>query len=84
MAIGAAAGTPFELRIAEMSGVKKLSALGWKGRAAAGWLFESESVGTGLELRGAGSEVWLFSMVLRRDELFNRLIAVDEAHWESI
>ena len=64
-------------------GLGKVAALGWKSRMAAGWAVGAE-LGTGIELVNAEGQKFTFSAVLRRDELFNRLIAIVKgAAWES-
>lgn len=76
---------PFVVPVSEIREIRKVGGLGWKGKIVAGWAVKGKEVVDGLVL------VWdyqtlethqLMAMPMR-DELFNRLLAIDGQVWES-
>ena len=75
------------ISMADVTELKKMGGLGWKGRMAAGWMLDSKgSVGNGLDVSwGQGgpfdTQKVKFSGIVRRDELFNRLAAIGPSNF---
>lgn len=83
--------------ISDITEVKKVGGLGWKGKLVVGWATEKE-VKDGLEIvarvrvglgngdgggEGGEEKRWRITALKERDELFNRLVAVGGQVWES-
>lgn len=68
--------------IADITEVKKVGGLGWKGKIVVGWATERE-IKDGIEIMTKQGEKWRITALKERDELFNRLIALDRQVWES-
>lgn len=68
--------------INEISELKKVGGLGWKGKIIVGWATERE-IKDSLEIVGRNGERWRVTALKERDELFNRLVAVGGQVWES-
>jgi hypothetical protein len=67
--------------IADLVEVRKVGGLGWKGRLLAGWAL-GEDIPDGVELTLRAGDKLLFTAMPRRDELFNRLVAMGAQRWE--
>jgi hypothetical protein len=70
------------VNIADVVEVRKLGGLGWKGRLLAGWALGVD-IPDGVELTTRAGEKVVFTAMPRRDELFNRLVAMGAQRWEA-
>ncbi|TFK49827.1 hypothetical protein OE88DRAFT_1632450 [Heliocybe sulcata] len=68
--------------ISEIRELKKVGGLGAKGRLVVGYALGMEIV-DGLEIVGADGKGRLCTAIEKREELFNRLVAMDGQKWES-
>lgn len=68
--------------ISEISELKKVGGLGWKGKILVGWATERE-IKDSLEIVTRNGERWRVTALKERDELFNRLVAIGGQIWES-
>lgn len=75
----------FSIPVSEIQELRKVDGLGWKGKLIAGWAFKSKEVVDGLVLvrKGDKQETYQLLAMPMRDELFNRLLAIDGQVWES-
>ncbi|CAL5867521.1 uncharacterized protein PFLUO_LOCUS1740 [Penicillium psychrofluorescens] len=74
----------FSLPITDIREMKKLGGMGWKGKLVVGWAIGSKEVVDGLLIVGKepGHSYQLTAMGTR-NQLFNRLIAIDGQVWET-
>lgn len=75
----------FVVPVSDIREMKKVGGLGWKAKIVAGWAFEGKEVVDGLVIVSgdkAQDTHQLMAMPLR-DELFNRLLAIDGQVWEK-
>ena len=72
----------FTVAIAEIQELKKIGGLGWKAKLIVGWATDRE-IADGLEIVDKRGHTWRLTALPLRDELFNRLIAIDGQKWES-
>ncbi|KAJ5492942.1 hypothetical protein N7539_001688 [Penicillium diatomitis] len=74
----------FSMPISDIQEMKKLGGMGWKGKLVVGWAIGEKEVMDGILLGGKypGQSYRLTAMKMR-NELFNRLIAIDGQVWES-
>jgi len=72
----------FSVAIADIQELKKIGGLGWKAKIIVGWAFDRE-VADGLEIVDKMGDTWRITALPLRDELFNRLVAIDGQKWES-
>ncbi|KAJ5818536.1 hypothetical protein N7474_004127 [Penicillium riverlandense] len=74
----------FSLPVPEIQEMKKLGGMGWKGKLLVGWAMGSKEVVDGLLIVGKepGQSYQLTAMGTR-NQLFNRLVAIDGQVWES-
>lgn len=70
------------ISIANITELKKVGGLGWKGKIIVGWATQKE-VKDGLEIVTRDGGRWRITALKERDELFNRLIAIGGQVWES-
>ncbi|KAK5001183.1 hypothetical protein LTR66_000060 [Elasticomyces elasticus] len=68
--------------ISDIKELKKVGGLGWKAKLVVGWALDRE-VADGLEIVDKRGQTWPLTALLLRDELFNRLVAMDGQKWES-
>lgn len=68
--------------ITDLTEVKKIGGLGWKGKIVVGWSTNRE-VKDGIELMTRDGKTYRAMAIKQRDELFNRLIAMGQQVWES-
>lgn len=68
--------------IGDISELKKVGGLGWKTKIIVGWSMGREVV-DGLAVKTKDDREAHFTAVIRRDELFNRLIAMGSQMWET-
>ncbi|KAI9830285.1 MAG: hypothetical protein M1826_004896 [Phylliscum demangeonii] len=72
----------FEIAIPAITGLKKVGGLGWKAKLIVGWALDRE-LADGLEIVDDRGHTYLLTAIPLRDELFNRLVALDGQKWES-
>lgn len=72
----------FSVAIEDIKEIRKVGGLGWKGKLIVGWALGSE-VADGLEIVDALGHVYKVTAMGRRDEVFNRLIALGNQRWET-
>ncbi|KAJ3820222.1 hypothetical protein F5880DRAFT_991018 [Lentinula raphanica] len=72
----------WSLLINDIVEVRKVGGFGWKGKMIVGWS-TGDRVIDGLELTDKEGKVYLLTALPRRDELFNRLVAIGNQRWES-
>ncbi|KAI9367464.1 hypothetical protein BJX61DRAFT_528349 [Aspergillus egyptiacus] len=74
----------FTLPVSEIREMRKIGGMGWKGKLAAGWAVGGKEVVDGLILTGERQdESYQLTAMSKRDELFNRLVAIDGQVWKS-
>jgi hypothetical protein len=71
----------FSVAIADIQR-EEIGGLGWKAKIIVGWAFDRE-VADGLEIVDKMGDTWRITALPLRDELFNRLVAIDGQKWES-
>lgn len=72
----------FSIAIEDIKEIRKVGGLGWKGKLLVGWALGSE-VADGLEIVDDAGHVYKVTAMGRRDEVFNRLIALGNQRWET-
>ncbi|KAJ3848377.1 hypothetical protein EV368DRAFT_49404 [Lentinula lateritia] len=72
----------WSLLINEIVEVRKVGGFGWKGKMIVGWS-TGDRVIDGLEIIDVNGNVYYITALPRRDELFNRLVAIGDQRWES-
>lgn len=72
----------FTVAIADIKELKKVGGLGWKAKLVVGWATDRE-IADGLEIVDRMGRTWRVTALPLRDELFNRLVALDGQKWES-
>jgi hypothetical protein len=74
----------FQIPVSEITELKKTEGLGWKGKLIVELTAGSKEAADGLVISGSESEqVYHLTGMKARDQLFNRLIAIDAQFWES-
>ncbi|PYH93650.1 hypothetical protein BO71DRAFT_484433 [Aspergillus ellipticus CBS 707.79] len=73
----------FSIPVTEIQEMRKIGGLGWKGKLVTGWALGGKEVVDGLVLVGNGTGFRLTAMKMR-NQLFNRLVAIDGQVWESV
>lgn len=68
--------------IADITEVKKIGGLGWKGKIIVGWATNRE-VKDSLEIVTKDGHKYRTTALKERDELFNRLVSMGQQVWES-
>jgi hypothetical protein len=68
--------------IQDISELKKVGGLGWKGKIVVGWA-TSREVKDGIEIVTKQGEVFRTTALKERNELFNRLLSLGSQVWES-
>jgi hypothetical protein len=72
----------FQIPVADIREMKKLGGLGWKGKLVVGWALGSKEVVDGLQIVGKDpKESFQLTAMGTRNQLFNRLIAIDGQVW---
>ncbi|KAJ3905533.1 hypothetical protein F5879DRAFT_950167 [Lentinula edodes] len=72
----------WSLLINDILEVRKVGGFGWKGKMIVGWS-TGDRVIDGLEIIDVNGNVYYITALPRRDELFNRLVAIGNQRWES-
>lgn len=74
----------FSMPVTDIREMRKLGGMGWKGKLVVGWAMSSKEVVDGLLLVGKDpAQTYQLTAMGTRNELFNRLIAIDGQVWES-
>ncbi|RHZ66717.1 uncharacterized protein CDV56_103492 [Aspergillus thermomutatus] len=74
----------FQIRVSDITELKKTEGLGWKGKLIVELTAGSKEAADGLVISGSESEqAYHLTGMKARDQLFNRLIAIDAHCWES-
>ncbi|CAD6893209.1 unnamed protein product [Tilletia laevis] len=72
----------FSLQIEDIAEITKRGGLGWKAKLLVSWAMESD-IADGLEIVTKTGEKYTITAIPRRDEVFNRLIALSpNTNWE--
>jgi len=72
----------WSLAIDDIREVRKVGGFGWKGKMVVGWS-TGDRVIDGLEIIDMNGTVYFITALPRRDEVFNRLVAIGKQRWES-
>lgn len=73
----------FQVPVSEISEMRKTGGLGWKGKLVVGWAIGGKEVVDGLLLVAKNGQRFQLTAMVSRNQLFDRLIAIDEQVWES-
>ncbi|EAW09845.1 DUF3292 domain-containing protein [Aspergillus clavatus NRRL 1] len=74
----------FSIPVTEIHEMRKIGGMGWKGKLVAGWAVGGKEVVDGLVITGTRlDEAYQLTALTTRNELFNRLVAIDGQVWES-
>jgi hypothetical protein len=74
----------FTIPVTEIQEMRKIGGMGWKGKLVAGWAVGGKEVVDGLVLIGKHpQDSYQLTAMSTRNELFNRLVAIDGQVWES-
>jgi len=74
--------TVWSMPIGNITAMRKHSGFGFKSKLMAGWALDEE-VNDSLGLSDKSGNEWPVTAIPRRDELFNRLIAIGDQKWET-
>lgn len=73
----------FTIAVDDIAEIRKIGGYGWKGKLVIGWALSTE-VADGIEITDKSGVIKRLTAMPRRDEVFNRVIAVSpKQHWES-
>ncbi|OJJ35914.1 hypothetical protein ASPWEDRAFT_69172 [Aspergillus wentii DTO 134E9] len=73
----------FTMPVTEIQEMRKIGGLGWKGKIITGWAVGSKEVVDGLTIVGKQQQTYRLTAMKLRNELFNRLVAIDGQVWET-
>ncbi|KAL3461196.1 hypothetical protein BJX64DRAFT_300208 [Aspergillus heterothallicus] len=74
----------FTMPVTNIHEMRKIGGMGWKGKLVTGWAVGGKEVVDGMILSGKGlKESYQLTAMSKRDELFNRLVAIDGQVWKS-
>jgi Protein of unknown function (DUF3292). len=74
----------FTIPVSDILEMKKLGGMGWKGKLVVGWAIGSKEVVDGLLIQGKEpNQTYQLTAMVMRNQLFNRLIAIDGQVWET-
>jgi hypothetical protein len=71
------------IALGDIRELKKIGGLGFKGRLVVGYALGMQIV-DGLEIINGAGESFVMTAIEKRDELFNRLIAIERQRWEAL
>ncbi|KAJ9663591.1 hypothetical protein H2201_005552 [Coniosporium apollinis] len=71
----------WSLPVSDIKEMKKIGGFGWKAKLVVGWALDRE-VADGLEIVDRRGVTWKVTAMVLRDELFNRLVAINGQKWE--
>lgn len=73
----------FTIPVTDIQEMRKLGGMGWKGKLVVGWAIGSKEVVDSLLIKGKEShQSYQLTAMGTRDQLFNRLVAIDGQVWE--
>ncbi|OQD89529.1 hypothetical protein PENANT_c002G08742 [Penicillium antarcticum] len=74
----------FTMPVSDIQEMRKLGGMGWKGKLVVGWALGSKEVVDGLLITGTKpKQTYQLTAMGTRNQLFNRLIAIDGQVWAS-
>ncbi|CBF85245.1 hypothetical protein AN1625.2 [Aspergillus nidulans FGSC A4] len=74
----------FDIPVSDIKEMRKIGGMGWKGKLVTGWAVGGKEVVDGIVVKGNHShQEFQLTAVTKRDELFNRLVAIDGQVWNS-
>ncbi|GAB1216118.1 hypothetical protein ATERTT37_005323 [Aspergillus terreus] len=74
----------FTIPVTDIREMRKIGGLGWKGKLVTGWAVGSKEVVDGLVIVGKEpDQTYQLTAMRMRNQLFNRLVAIDGQVWES-
>lgn len=73
----------FQVSVSEICEMRKTGGLGWKGKLVVGWAIGGKEVVDGLLIVVKDEQRYQLTAMSARNQLFDRLIAIDEQVWES-
>ncbi|KAJ5137266.1 Methyltransferase type 11 [Penicillium atrosanguineum] len=74
----------FTIPVSDILEMKKQGGMGWKGKLVVGWAIGSKEVVDGLLIQGKEPhQTYQLTAMGTRNQLFNRLIAIDGQVWET-
>lgn len=74
----------FTIPVTDIQEMRKLGGMGWKGKLVVGWAIGSKEVVDSLLIKGKEShQSYQLTAMGTRDQLFNRLVAIDGQVWET-
>ncbi|PSS29632.1 hypothetical protein PHLCEN_2v2780 [Hermanssonia centrifuga] len=71
----------FTIGINSISELRKMGGFGWKGKMVVGWALRRQVL-DGLEIKDRDGKSIVLTAIKGRDELFNRLVAMNGQKWE--
>ncbi|KAL4973929.1 hypothetical protein BDW66DRAFT_140986 [Aspergillus desertorum] len=74
----------FDIPVTDIKEMRKIGGMGWKGKLVTGWAVGGKEVVDGILVKGKHPyQEFQLTAVNKRDELFNRLVAIDGQVWNS-
>ncbi|CAG8124316.1 unnamed protein product [Penicillium salamii] len=74
----------FTMPVNEIQEMRKLGGMGWKGKLVVGWALGSKEVVDGLLITGTkAGQTYQLTAMGTRNQLFNRLVAIDGQVWAT-
>ncbi|KAL4773864.1 hypothetical protein BDW60DRAFT_205634 [Aspergillus nidulans var. acristatus] len=74
----------FDIPVSDIKEMRKIGGMGWKGKLVTGWAVGGKEVVDGILVKGKHPhQEFQLTAVNKRDELFNRLVAIDGQVWNS-
>ncbi|KAL4803079.1 hypothetical protein BDV18DRAFT_163604 [Aspergillus unguis] len=74
----------FDIPVTDIKEMRKIGGMGWKGKLITGWAVGGKEVVDGILVTGKQAhQKFQLTAMSKRDELFNRLVAIDGQVWQS-
>ncbi|KAL4928894.1 DUF3292 domain-containing protein [Aspergillus undulatus] len=74
----------FDMPVTDIREMRKIGGMGWKGKLITGWAVGGKEVVDGMIVTGVNDhQRFQLTAMSKRDELFNRLVAIDGQVWQS-
>ncbi|KAL4902209.1 hypothetical protein BDW74DRAFT_158802 [Aspergillus multicolor] len=74
----------FDMPVNDIKEMRKIGGMGWKGKLVTGWAVGGKEVVDGMIVTGKRPhQEFQLTAMSKRDELFNRLVAIDGQVWNS-
>lgn len=74
----------FDMPVTDIREMRKIGGMGWKGKLVTGWAVGGKEVVDGIVVSGKqADQTFRLTAMGKRDELFNRLAAIDGQVWQS-